>query len=57
MRNRADTAVVPAVVKPAAAAGDLTTDELEEWLAGIAQLEAAGRLFGTVGYFLSTARV
>ena len=33
-----------------------TADELAAWLAGIADLHARGRLFGTVGYFLFTAR-
>jgi len=41
----------------AAAAGALTEGEQEEWLAGIAEREAAEQLFGTVGYFLFTARV
>ena len=39
-----------------AKAGVLTADELAAWLDGIADLKAAGRLFGTVGYFLFTAR-
>jgi SAM-dependent methyltransferase len=40
----------------AADAGALSEDELATWLAGIADLHARGRLFGTVGYFLFTAR-
>jgi SAM-dependent methyltransferase len=40
----------------AAEAGALTSDELAAWLNAIADLKVAGRLFGTVGYFLFTAR-
>ena len=45
-----------AVGRHAAAAGALSAAELDAWLAGIADLHARGRLFGTVGYFLFTAR-
>jgi SAM-dependent methyltransferase len=41
----------------AAAAGAITADELKEWLAGLDVLKAKQALFGTVGYFLFTARV
>jgi ubiquinone/menaquinone biosynthesis C-methylase UbiE len=41
----------------AAAAGILTPDEAAGWLDSIAKLKETGRLFGTVGYFLFTARV
>lgn len=41
----------------AAAAGVLTPDEVAGWLDSIAKLKETGRLFGTVGYFLFTARV
>lgn len=41
----------------AAAAGAITAPELDEWLAGIDRLAARQSLFGTVGYFLFTARV
>jgi len=41
----------------AAAAGAIETNELEAWRDGIAELKASGRLFGTIGYFLFTARV
>ena len=44
------------VGRHAAEAGALSADELAAWLAGIADLHARGRLFGTVGYFLFTAR-
>jgi SAM-dependent methyltransferase len=40
----------------AAAAGALDAAELATWDAGIAGLAAKGRLFGSVGYFLFTAR-
>lgn len=46
-----------AVGAHAAAAGSLTPAELEEWQTGLAALAHAGRLFGTVGYFLFTARL
>ena len=36
--------------------GRSSAAELDAWLAGIADLHARGRLFGTVGYFLFTAR-
>ncbi len=36
--------------------GALSDEELEAWLAEIADLHRRGRLFGTVGYFLFTAR-
>jgi len=41
----------------AAAAGVLIPDEAAGWLDSIAKLKETGRLFGTVGYFLFTARV
>jgi ubiquinone/menaquinone biosynthesis C-methylase UbiE len=41
----------------AAAVGVLTPGELDSWLNGITDLKASGRLFGTIGYFLFTARV
>lgn len=41
---------------PAAAAGAITTDELAEWRREIEALAEAGRLFGTIGYFLFTGR-
>ena len=44
------------VGRHAAEAGALSADELAAWLAGVADLHARGRLFGTVGYFLFTAR-
>ena len=44
------------VGRHAAEAGALSAAELEAWLAGIAELHGHGRLFGTVGYFLFTAR-
>lgn len=44
------------VGRHAAAAGALSTEELAAWLAGIADLTRSGRLFGSVGYFLFTAR-
>ena len=40
----------------AAAAGAITADELKAWLAGLKALKAKAALFGTVGYFLFTAR-
>jgi putative hemolysin len=45
-----------AVGRHAAEAGALSPPELAEWSAGIAGLAAKGRLFGSVGYFLFTAR-
>jgi ubiquinone/menaquinone biosynthesis C-methylase UbiE len=36
--------------------GPLSQQELDAWLAEIADLKRRGRLFGTVGYFLFTAR-
>jgi SAM-dependent methyltransferase len=36
--------------------GALSRDELDAWLADVASLRRQGRLFGTVGYFLFTAR-
>jgi len=36
--------------------GAISSDELGVWQTGIDALHAAGRLFGTVGYFLFTAR-
>ena len=44
------------VGRHAAAAGAITADELTEWLSGIGGLAAHQALFGTVGYFLFTAR-
>jgi SAM-dependent methyltransferase len=44
------------VGRHAAEAGALSEAELAAWLAGIAELSGRGRLFGTVGYFLFTAR-
>lgn len=41
----------------AAAAGAITAAELGEWLAGLDSLKAKQALFGTVGYFLFTARI
>jgi hypothetical protein len=45
-----------AVGRHAAEAGALSAEELAAWLDGIAGLRAKSRLFGTVGYFLFTAR-
>jgi len=45
------------VGRHAAAAGALSAAELAEWLAGIDGLASKQALFGTVGYFLFTARV
>jgi len=45
-----------AVGQHAADAAAITPDELREWLAGVDALQRQGRLFGTVGYFLFTAR-
>lgn len=45
------------VGRHAASAGAITSDELGEWLDGIAGLKQDRALFGTVGYFLFTARV
>ncbi|MCC6793292.1 MAG: methyltransferase domain-containing protein [Thermomicrobiales bacterium] len=44
------------VGRHAAAAGAISAGELAEWLAGIDGLAAKQALFGTVGYFLFTAR-
>lgn len=44
------------VGRGAHADGALSDRELDDWLAGIADLRRRGRLFGTVGYFLFTAR-
>ena len=44
------------VGRHAADAGAITETELSAWTDGIADLHARGRLFGTVGYFLFTAR-
>ncbi len=40
----------------AAAAGAISADELAEWRDGIDRLVAQRRLFGSIGYFLFTAR-
>jgi SAM-dependent methyltransferase len=44
------------VAANAAKDGAISPQELESWQAGIAGLHAAGTLFGTIGYFLFTAR-
>lgn len=44
------------VGRHAEAAGAISAAELAEWSAGIDGLAARGRLFGSVGYFLFTAR-
>jgi SAM-dependent methyltransferase len=44
------------VGRHAAEAGALSAGELDAWLAGIAEMQRRRRLFGTVGYFLFTAR-
>lgn len=44
------------VGRNAAKDGALTEAELSAWLTGIAELHRQGRLFGSVGYFLLTAR-
>ena len=40
----------------AAKDGAISDTELSAWLSAIADLHAHGRLFGSVGYFLFTAR-
>lgn len=45
-----------AVGRHAEAAGAIDAGELAAWSAGIAGLHARGQLFGSVGYFLFTAR-
>jgi SAM-dependent methyltransferase len=45
------------VGRHAADAGAITGDELKGWTDGVAGLKARGRLFGSVGYFLLTARL
>ena len=37
-------------------AGVIDAGELDRWAATIAELHSRGRLFGTIGYFLFTAR-
>jgi 2-polyprenyl-3-methyl-5-hydroxy-6-metoxy-1,4-benzoquinol methylase len=44
------------VGRNAAKDGAITQAELSAWLAGIGELHKNGRLFGSVGYFLFTAR-
>ena len=44
------------VGRNAAKAGAISEVELSTWLSGIADLHQRGRLFGSVGYFLFTAR-
>jgi SAM-dependent methyltransferase len=44
------------VGRHAAEAGAISAEALAAWLAGLAELHARGRLFGSVGYFLFTAR-
>lgn len=41
----------------AQSAGVITADEQEAWVAAIKTLEANGRLFATIGYYLFTAKV
>jgi hypothetical protein len=40
--------------RSAADAGIIGADEIAGWIRGLASLQAAGTLFGTVGYFLFT---
>ena len=44
------------VGRRAAKDGAISDGELDAWLSGISDLSQHGRLFGTVGYFLFTAR-